>query len=389
MISTIQKSVNQQRNSLKKLLGNALEELSKDLLPFLNDEKALNKQLYKAFNRLHYCKYIYVLDAEGVQISATLFKGGMNKVDSGRDRSQRPYLKHLLTNGDDVLDCDLSEAYMSKNQKRPSLTAVQVIKNDKNERIGFLGVDYDLRELPPAEEIYEEPRQHRQIKGDPAIRGGLFLQQRSESIMDTQIDNVMSILEELMLYHGVYHCQIHYSSSRVTIWHVDDPYVYRILTMDELSDMAITLAYPRRNYFERAIVPEQDIMKIFKQFTSLRFADKTIYLRSGSLNLVNGFIGLNFSCDGTHYLSHDEFLSKGLDFWFGTEDTTEIRQRFLDGVLENLGQSGCKDVNKVISLLDQGEIPTELKDLSDDERDHIHKELKSIMAVYDGQACLI
>jgi len=389
MISTIQKSVNQQRDSLKKMLGNALQVLSKELVPFLNNEQSLNKQLYDAFHRLHYCKYIYVLDADGVQISATLYQGGTSKVDIGRDRSQRPYLESLLANNNENVDFVLSAAYMSKNQKRPSLTAVQVIRNDKNERIGFLGVDYDIRELPPADEIYEEPRQHRQLKGDPAIRGGLFLQQRTESVMDTQLDSIMAILEELMLYHGVYHCQIHYSSSRVTIWHVDDPYVYRILTMDELSDMGITLAYPRRSYFERAIVPTQDIMKIFQQFTALRFADKTIYLRSGSLNLVNGMIGLNFSCDGTHYLVYEEFLSKGLDFWFGTDDTTEIRQRYLDDVLESLGQSGCKDVNKVISLLDQGEIPTELNDLSDDERDHIHKELKSIMAVYDGQVCSI
>jgi len=389
MISTIQKSVNQQRDSLKKMLGDALQVLSEELVPFFKNEQSLNKQLYDAFHRLHYCKYIYVLDADGVQISATLFQGGTSKVDIGRDRSQRPYLKNLLAKNNENVDFVLSDAYMSKNQKRPSLTAVQVIRNDKNERIGFLGVDYDIRELPPADEIYEEPRQHRQLKGDPAIRGGLFLQQRTESIMDTQLDSIMAILEELMLYHGVYHCQIHYSSSRVTIWHVDDPYVYRILTMDELSDMGITLAYPRRSYFERATVPVQDIMKIFKQFTALRFADKTIYLRSGSLNLVNGMIGLNFSCDGTHYLAYDEFLNKGLDFWFGTDDTTEIRQRYLDDVLESLGQSGCKDVNKVISLLDQGEVPTELNDLSDDERDHIHKELKSIMAVYDGQVCSI
>lgn len=388
MISTIQKSVNQQRDSLKKMLGDALQVLSKELVPFLKNEQGLNEQLYNAFHRLHYCKYIYVLDAEGVQISATLYQGGTSKVDIGRDRSQRPYLKRLLE-GKKTTDFVLSDAYMSKNQKRPSLTAVQVIRNDKNEHMGFLGVDYDIRELPPADEIYEEPRQHRQLKGDPAIRGGLFLQQRTESIMDTQLDSIMAILEELMLYHGVYHCQIHYSSSRVTIWHVDDPYVYRILTMDELSDMGITLAYPRRSFFERAIVPTQDIMKIFKQFTALRFADKTIYLRSGSLNLVNGMIGLNFSCDGTHYLVYDEFLNKGLDFWFGTDDTSAIRQRYLDDILDGLGQSGCKDVNKVISLLDQGKVPTELSDLSNDERDHIHQELKSIMAIYDGQVCSI
>lgn len=389
MASTILESVNQQRDSLKKLLGNTLAQLTNELPGLLSDTDALNRHLSKSFKDLPYCKYAYVLDAEGIQISSTMSRTDENKVDIGRDRSQRPYLINFFQEDYEGLDFDLSKAYISKNQKRPSLTAIQVIKSEQGERLGFLGVDYDLRELPRANEIYEEPRQYRQIKGDPAIRSGLFLQERAESVMDTQLDSVMTILEELMLEHGVYHCQIHYSSSRVTVWHVDDPYIYRILTMDELSDMGICLAYPKRPYFERSIVPKEDIMKIFDEFTELRFADQTIYLRSGSLNLVNGFVGLNFSCDGTHYLSHDEFLHKGLGFWFGTDKINDFRQKHLDDVLESVAQSGCKDVNKVLNLLDQEVVPTELNDLSKDELDYIHEELKSIMAVYDGEICSI
>ncbi|MEE9352388.1 MAG: PDC sensor domain-containing protein [Thiotrichaceae bacterium] len=392
--SSIKESVIQQRNGLKKLLGNSLTQFSQDLAALMDDPSGLNEYLRQTFDTLLFYKYVYVLDVEGVQISATIFNEGMNIVDTGRDRSQRPYMKKFLIEtanqeGSEALDCDLSEAYISLNRKRPSITAIQVIRDENKKVLGFLGVDYDLRELPPADEIYEEPRQYRQIKGDPSIRDGLFLQQRVESEMDAQLDSVMAILEELMIEHGVYHCQIHYSSSRVTVWHVDDPFVYRILTMDELSDMSICLAYPRRAYFERSIVPKEDIMKIFKQFSALRFADRTIYLRSGSLNLVNGFIGLNFSCDGTHYLIHDEFLKKGMNFWFGTGDVEDDRQLYLDDVLENLAQSGCKDVNKVISLLDQGEVPTELSDLDEEERSYIHKELKDVMAVYDGEVCSI
>ena len=319
----------------------------------LNNPASLNDYLHKALADLPYSKYIYVLDKQGVQLSATVFHEGMNSVDLGRDRSQRPYMKMVLNQNlasDLALDKDgidpialtefeLSEAYVSKNQKRPSITAMQAVRDDSDELLGFIGVDYDLRELPPAEDIYEEPRQYRQIKGDPAIRSGLFLQQRAESVMDSQLDTVMTILEELMLEHGVYHCQIHYSSSRVTVWHVDDPFVYRILTMDELSDMSMCLAYPRRQYFKRAIVPKQDIMQLFKHFSALRFADHTIYLRSASLNLVNGFIGLNFSCDGTHYLVYDEFLSKGLSFWFGAGDIQDARRK-------GVGRDAGKPVSK-------------------------------------------
>jgi len=58
-------------------------------------------------------------------------------------------------------------------------------------------------------------------------------------------------------------------------------------------------------------------MKVFEQFRRRRFEDDIIYLRSGSLNLINGMVGLNFFCDGSHYLRYDEFLDKGLEFWFG------------------------------------------------------------------------
>ena len=53
---------------------------------------------------------------------------------------------------------------------------------------------------------------------------------------------------------------------------------------------------------------------ILEQFQLLRFMDENIYLRSGSLNIFNGMIGLNFSCDGSHYMSYREFLEKDIQF---------------------------------------------------------------------------
>jgi hypothetical protein len=35
------------------------------------------------------------------------------------------------------------------------------------------------------------------------------------------------------------------------------------------------------------------------------------------LNIFNGFVGLTFSCDGSHYMPWDEFLEKDIDFWVG------------------------------------------------------------------------
>ncbi len=312
MTNALGKSVKRQRDLLNNLLKDALTHLVKNIIPHMSDKASLENYLLDSCEDLPYCKHLFVLDPTGRQITANLFKNGKDESQFGRERLHRPYMRGVFDQ-----DFTLSDAYISRNKKRPSLTAIQTIRDQKNNRIGFLGVDYDLRELPRTGALYEEPRHWRQIKGDPAIRGGLFSQQRAESLMDQELDNVLALQEELMLQHGVYHCQIHFSSSRSTIWHVDDPYSYRILTIHDLSNPDICLAYPKKPYFERAIVPQDSIMKIFKQFKTLRTSDSTIYLRSASLNLVNGFIGLNFSCDGSHYLVYDDFLEKGLDFWFG------------------------------------------------------------------------
>jgi len=83
-------------------------------------------------------------------------------------------------------------------------------------------------------------------------------------------------------------------------------------------DPDICLAYPRHEYHERAIVPADKVIEIYEIFRSLRFADDNVYLRAGSVNVINGMVGLNFSCDGSHYMRYDEFLEKSTDFWFGS-----------------------------------------------------------------------
>ena len=50
--------------------------------------------------------------------------------------------------------------------------------------LGFVGADFDLRDLPITARLYREPTVWRQIKGDPSIRGGVFQQTRTESALD-------------------------------------------------------------------------------------------------------------------------------------------------------------------------------------------------------------
>jgi hypothetical protein len=310
---SLQESVRLQREALTGLLGEALHQLAQRCAEVIHDRMLLEAVLTDELPRLSNCKHLYVLNADGVQLTDNITLDGHDHEKYGSNRMDRPYMQGIIG----ITDFKLSDAYISRNRKRPSLTAVQVIRSEDGNRIGFVGADYDLRELPHTGQLYQEPEVWRQMKGDPAIRSSIFQHKRAESIMDRRMGTVLSIMNELILERGVYHGKLHFSSSRGTIWHVDDPFVYRILSMEQLIDPDICLAYPQRPYHERAIVPREQVMPVFEMFRSLRFADDNIYLRAGSLNIINGMVGLNFSCDGSHYMRYDEFLDKNTDFWFG------------------------------------------------------------------------
>ncbi|MBT9540996.1 hypothetical protein [Thiobacillus sp.] len=156
----------------------------------------------------------------------------------------------------------------------------------------------------------------KQYRGDPAIRGGLFEQCRARSAMDDQFNETFARIESLMCQHGVFHAKLHFSSSRATLWRYSDPCRYRVLLLDELLTAAPAHDCPPTGYPGDAIVPPQHIRPILEMFRTLRFSDEQFYLRSGSLNVINGLVGLNFSCDGSHYLPADEFLASPLARWF-------------------------------------------------------------------------
>lgn len=298
---------------LTSMISRAMRKLSHDCVDLMDDREALEQRLARALDEITYCKHLYVLDRHGDQITANITRSGPDDTHLGRNRSKRPYMLGILG----TTNFRLSEAYISKNSKRPSLTAIRVIRDPEAKHVGFLGADYDLRELPATQGLYEETQDWRQIKGDPSIRSSLFNQQRAESRVDSRLDDVFPLLTELMTHHGVFHSKLHFSTNRATVWQVDNPYTYRLLGFEDLTDPNTCLAYPHHAYMEQAIVPPSAIPEIFKMFRDLRFADENIYLRAGSLNIVNGMVALNFSCDGSHYIRFDEFLENGMEFWFG------------------------------------------------------------------------
>ena len=312
MQTSWKESIREQRAALLDQLVTPLLLLARACETVMPQREAVTRALEEGFSSIPYCTYLYVVDLEGIQLSDNICSSGRLTEHFGRDRSARPYMKEVRENRDFVL----SDAYISLSAHRPSVTALQTLYHD-GKPAGYLGADFDLRNLPTIDDLYVEPGVWQQIKGDPAIRGTVFQQTRVESALDQEIDQAMSILEELIVERGMFQCVLHFSSSRATIWVVDDPYRYRILQSDALSDPDICLAYPRRDYPPDAEIPAEKVGSVLRGLQTLRFADDTIYLRSASLNIFNGLISLTFSCDGSHYMPYSEFLDKDATFWFG------------------------------------------------------------------------
>jgi hypothetical protein len=305
-------NIYQQREQLALMLHEPLACLSEECARRWGQREALNTILLEGFVTIPHCTYLYCLDTDAIQICDNIDVNGVLPGHFGRDRSERPYMNEAVP----VWGFLLSDAYISLAKSRPSLTALQIVRGEQGQALGYLGADFDLRNLPVSSRLYEEPGHWRQIKGDPAIRGNVFQQCRIDSPMDQNLEQALAILEELLTHRGVFQCQIHFSSSQATIWTLDDPYRYRILDQEALSDADICLVYPPQAYPEDAVIPQADVLRILASLRSLRMADENIYLRMSSINLFNGMVSLTFSCDGTHYMRYDEFLGKDGPFWF-------------------------------------------------------------------------
>jgi hypothetical protein len=275
------------------------------------DRSKLNALLVASFSEIPHVENLYVIDSQGIQICDNIAANHVVPGYYGRDRSKRPYMRESVPPWGFLL----SDAYVSLTE-RPSLTALHWVR-DADVVLGYLGADFDLRSLPVSEAAHSETREWRQIKGDPSIRGTVFQQQRSESPMDRNIDQALSILADLMVERGMFQVVIHFSSSRATGWFLDDPYRYRIIDHEALADPDVCLLYPCRPWPEDVVMPRAAIREILAGMRELRLTDQTIYLRSASINIFNGMVSLTFSCDGSHYLSYDEFLDRNSGFWQG------------------------------------------------------------------------
>lgn len=300
------------KDALAGSVGEPLSRLAERCESVWEDPDRLDQVLLTHISEITNCEFLYAWDLDGREISSLVQPGNADIAWRGRDLSKRPYLKNNLP----FKGIMLSSVYHSQFTDKECVTALQAVRKDKILH-GFIAADFSLDKVVSEGAQLTDKQQWQQFKGDPAVRGTLFMQERIQSRLDEHIDSVHETVLALMADHGVFHCKVHYSSGRCSFWLMDDPYSYRIHAVEEIIDPDIALAYPLYAYPDRAKVTPKQIREVLNEFKALRFADETIYLRSASINTMNGMLGLTFSCDGSHYMPVEEFIDKNLGFWIG------------------------------------------------------------------------
>ncbi len=310
-------NIGQKKRLISGCIKKPMRKLVRECASDWGNPEQLTKILYKHLKVISYCQKLYCFDVTGKQFSGSVSHQDINMTALGQVLSDRPYFQGLLPyNG-----MALSSVYLGLRNKQPCITALFAVREEQD-LLGFVAADFYIHDLPKiTKQSSEKKNQWAQYKGDPSIRKTVFMQQRTYSHFDQRLDRVIYLVYILLRKHGVFHVQIDFSSSRLVVWSIDMPYNYQVLSVDELFSNQLTQMYAKQSYPEDALIPESSIMDVLSQFKLLRDADENIYLRSGTINIANGTIGLTFSCDGFHLMSVEEFLAKDIKFWIGEKQT--------------------------------------------------------------------
>ncbi len=314
-MSSLQEQILAKKAALASAVSKPLRQLAESCVPHWPDADQLDRVLSETIAHIPNCEQLYAWGVNGIEISSMVRTGHIDPSWRGTDLSTRPY----LTNNLPFKGIMLSSVYRSiYDRKEQVITALQAVRT-QDQLLGFIAADFTVNDLLKNSELDLPTQQWQQFRGDPAVRSTVFLQKRAPSLLEEHIDEVLELFYNLILEHGVFHCKIHFSSGRCSVWLIDDPYSYQIISVDDIINPDFCLAYPLRPYPERAKISPKQVHRALQQLKPLRLSDDTIYLRSASLNVMNGMLGLTFSCDGSHYMPVEEFLARDLSFWFGRQ----------------------------------------------------------------------
>lgn len=312
IMSRFKNIIAEKKRALEKLATAPLIALAEQCATAWHDPDKLDAILQQGIHQLTNCSLIFAVNTRGILISSNVEGDHLDTQWRGTDLTGRPFLQNNLP----YQGLTISQVYTSRHTMQPTLSVMQAVRHEE-EILGFIAADFNVDALPETDVATPQAGDWKQFKGDPAIRSTLFMQERAISAMDKVLDEVIEIITELMQHHGIFHTKINFSSSRASFWSVDDPFDYTIHLVDEITNPDRCLACPRRRLHQRVQVSEHDIAWVLGLFKALRNADEAIYLRSASFNIINGMVGLTFSCDGSHFLHYQEFIEKDTGFWFG------------------------------------------------------------------------
>ena len=304
-------SISQKKKFLSSLIKVSLRSLENQTRECWQDADALTAILQNDLCKLPHCQLLYAIGTDGKQISSNVTRNGLDNSWRGQDLTQRPYLSGNLPYKGMVL----SAVYLSQRSMQPCITAIQAVL-DKEQLLGFIAADFHIKDIP---EAGRTGIQHRAQSGNGGKKP-----QRKNSKIDDNIDYLIYVLSTLMQEHGIFQAQVHFDSGVCAISSLEDPFRYQIFNVQELMDPELFLLYPKCDYDQRTTIKPERIPNVFAQLKALRNMDDEVYLRSGSLNIMNGQIGLSFSCDGTHYIGIDEFLNRDLTSWLSAPNADNL-----------------------------------------------------------------
>lgn len=130
------------RDAIHSLLGSILTGITEE--PLFHDKRNQCKAMQALGERYPFVDILYVLDAEGVQISDNVAVSPRHPAafsGKGKDRSQRPYF-HLVKNGSDIA---ITEPYLSTANRKLAISAA--VRGKAGSVDEYLVLDIDLASI--------------------------------------------------------------------------------------------------------------------------------------------------------------------------------------------------------------------------------------------------
>lgn len=183
----------------------------------------------------------------------------------------------------------------------------------------------------------------RSVKGDEGLKDSVYNRERTQSIVDDNIDELMDVVLFLLLSTGIYRIVIGLNNGEIKTSSVFDPFnveihlaedllvpdyvfnhfgmialdekealikrYYQMLEHDRAFDYLSDewqAAFHQRNEKMKQLTDENELRYIVEHIPALRNLDG-YYLRSAVINLFNSTISMSFNCDGTQIMSHKKF----------------------------------------------------------------------------------